>query len=330
MTEAIEHVPVLVNEVIRLLEPCLVAGTVVDATTGGGGHLWALAREVQRFVPVANQCGRLIGIDIDEEAIALARKRLAEFGCTVIRRPANGRAVKIGDLPMVTLIKANYVQMREVVEMLGISRVSGVLMDLGLSSYQLKPRRGFSFEADGPLDMRYDQRSSGPTAREIIQRASIRELYSWLRSYADEPMAGTISRQIYAARKKLRSTSDLRAVVERVIPRHRLRKTLARVFQALRIVVNNELDNLQHGLEEAIRLLVPGGRLVVICYQSGEDRCFKQVYRKFQRQLLLLTRKPCYPDSQEISINPRARSARLRAVEKIRPLEEYVSDEEGK
>ncbi len=331
MSVTTEHVPVLVEKVVSLLRPCLSVGTVIDATAGGGGHLRALAQEMQKLIPINKQRCRLIGIDVDATALRFAQSRLSEFGCTFIRGLAEiSSPVGCNRLSMILLIQANYVDMAEVVERLGIRLVSGVLMDLGLSCYQLQRERGFSFEADGPLDMRFDQQSSSPTAREILQKASINELYSWFKVYADEPLAGRISRQIYAARKDIRTTGDLVKVVEKVIPPRRLKKTLARIFQALRIVVNNEIENLQLGLRTAIRLLMPGGRLVVICYQSGEDRCFKEMYREHRGELLLLNRKPLYPDADEVFANPRARSARLRAVEKTEAVrDKKIIMEEG-
>lgn len=314
----IEHVPVLVNEVLELLKPCLSAGTVIDATAGGGGHLSALARELLKLVPASECHGRLVGIDVDAEAIGIAESQLGEFGCKVVRETAGERFPDSSSgWPMILLMKENYVNMGKVAERLGINQVSGVLMDLGLSSYQLQARRGFSFEQDGPLDMRFDQKGSRLTARELLRRATEKEIETWLRVYGDEPRAKKVSRQIFALRKKIETTGELTAIVARVVPKKQLRKTLARVFQALRIVVNDELANLRQGLKEAIRILTPNGRLLVICYQSGEDRCFKEVVRENKDQLCLLTRKPIRPGGEEIQTNPRARSARLRAARKI-------------
>jgi 16S rRNA (cytosine1402-N4)-methyltransferase len=318
MSGKIEHVPVLVNEVVEVLKPCLGTGTVIDATAGGGGHLAALARELIEFPPRAEGQCRLLGLDVDAEAIAIAESRLQAFGCRVVPATAARLFPERGsELPMILLMKASYVDMEKVTALLGIRSVSGVLMDLGMSSYQLQAERGFSFEQDGPLDMRFDRQSSRPTARKLLLSVTEQELCSWLRIYGDEPRAKKISRQIYQQRSKIETTGELARVVAQVVPKRHLRKTLARVFQALRIVVNDELVNLRLGLEAALRLLNPGGRLVVICYQSGEDRCFKAVIREHRDRVRTLTRKPVVPGVEEINQNPRARSARLRAVEKL-------------
>ncbi|MGB9742202.1 MAG: 16S rRNA (cytosine(1402)-N(4))-methyltransferase RsmH [candidate division WOR-3 bacterium] len=318
MAGKFEHVPVLVNEVVEVLKPCLSVGTIIDATVGGGGHLAALAQELIKFVPEGKRCCRLLGIDVDAEAIAAAGSRLSKFGCQVL--PATGAGSYPGsgsELPMIVLMKASYVNINEVVEKLRISQVSGVLMDLGLSSFQLQPERGFSFEQEGPLDMRFDRQSSRLTARELLHRAKEGEIYTWLRTYGEEPLAKRISRQIYKLRGKIESTRELVQAIAQVVPKRRLKKTLARVFQALRIVVNDELTSLKVGLKAAIELLRPKGRLVVICYQSGEDRCFKAVVREHRDCLRTLTKKPVFPEVEEVRRNPRARSARLRAVEKV-------------
>uniref|UniRef100_A0A7V3V038 Ribosomal RNA small subunit methyltransferase H n=1 Tax=candidate division WOR-3 bacterium TaxID=2052148 RepID=A0A7V3V038_UNCW3 len=318
MSGKIDHVPVLVNEVVEILKPCLSTGTIIDATAGGGGHLAALARELRGSFPEARRWGRLVGLDVDAEAIAVAESRLGAFGCKVLQESFSGHFPDSGsELPMILLMQASYVDMRKIAERLGIQPVTGVLMDLGLSSYQLQPERGFSFEQDGPLDMRFDRQGKRQPARDLLRQASEQEIYTWLRVYGEEPMAKRLSREIYQARREIDTTKELAAVVARVVPKRNLRKRLARVFQALRIVVNDELTNLRLGLEAAIKLLTPGGRLVVLCYQSGEDRCFKSVVRENKELVRILTRKPVRPGREEVMVNPRARSARLRAIEKV-------------
>ncbi len=312
------HLPVLVNEVLEALRPCLTAGTIIDATVGGGGHLYAIAREVAKLVPESGRYGRLVGLDIDPRAIDIAAVRLSEFGCKVIEiGNETGFSVSpFKNLAPVILLKANYADLEMVAARLGVERVSGVLMDLGISSYHLEPQRGFSYERDGPLDMRFDQTGSRPTALEIIKRAKPEEMEHWLREYGDEKLAKRISKSVYMLRNRIKTTADLAAAVAAVVPRRSLRGHLARVFQAFRIVVNDEIKNLRRGLEAAIKVLIPGGRLAVICYQSGEDRCFKEVFRQKRDQLHLLTKKPVRPKAEEIEINKKARSARLRVLVK--------------
>ncbi len=216
---------------------------------------------------------------------------------------------------MVVLVRTSYVNMADVVRRLGTGPVGAVLMDLGMSSHQLEGERGFAFERDGELDMRFDPDGTNPPARELIRHASFEEIRGWLREYSQEPFSGRIARRIFEYREKINTTRDLVEVVQGVVPRHRWRKTLARVFQALRIAVNREMENLRAGLLAATEILSPGGRLAVICYQSGEDRCVKDLARRFRDKLTVLTRKPITPTATEVELNPRARSARLRVME---------------
>ncbi len=308
------HVPVLVNEVLEVLAPCFGTGTIVDATVGGGGHAAAIARRIAEKVSGSETRGRLIGLDVDPEAIAAAARTLADFGCrTVDFLERDWREFK----EMILLVRSSYVNIGQVVERLNVFPVTGVLMDLGISSAQLDSERGFAFDRDTPLDMRFDSDSSRPTALTVLRRASLQDLRFWLKEYGEEPLSGRISRRIYEWKNRIKTTRDLAGVVAGVVPRQGLRKRLARVFQALRIVVNNELDTLKKGLKAAVDVLAPGGRLVVICYQSGEDRCFKELFRQERSRLRLLTAKPIRPSVDEVRVNPRARSARLRAVERI-------------
>lgn len=310
------------NEVLEFLAPCLGTGTIVDATVGGGGHSAAILAEMvkrQKYLVGVTQ-GRLVGLDVDPEAIAVAEKNLSDFGCRTVDlgEVEELKKLRAGELKeMVILVRTNYVNIAQVVEGLGVLPVVGVVMDLGISSLQLASDRGFSFDRDAPLDMRFDPEVRGGTARDVLRRAGIGELRFWLREYGGESLSARISRRIYEWKDRIKTTRDLTAAVASVVPRQGLRKRLARVFQALRIVVNRELENLREGLRAAVDILAPRGRLLVICYQSGEDRCFKQVIREKKERLRLVTPKAIRPSAHEVKSNPRARSARLRVVERV-------------
>lgn len=322
------HTPVLVNEVLEVLEPCIKDGTIVDGTVGGGGHTEAIACRIKE----SGARGPIVGLDVDPAAIKFAAERLKGFGCRVVdfdkRRPTVEGEQEVDKQlnreEMIFLVRTSYVNMAEMVRWLGVGPVTAVLMDLGVSSFQLEGARGFSFDHDGMLDMRFDSDGSYPTAWEVLRRASEQDLKGWLRRYGEERFSGRIARKIYRHKGRIRTSRELADLVRSVVPTRYVRKSLARVFQALRIVVNRELENVEAGLEAALRLLSPGGRLAVICYQSGEDRCFKDVYRRWKkageegegrRNIRLLSPKPIRPGAEEVKINPRARSARLRVVE---------------
>ncbi len=331
------HTPVLVNEVLELLEPCIKAGTVIDGTVGGGGHTEAIARRIKELGGSA----RIVGLDLDPAAIRFAAERLKGFGCQVVdfdetRQRGEGRQETTSQLPkdaMIFLVRTSYVNMGEVVERLEVKPVTAVLMDLGVSSFQLNGERGFSFDRDGLLDMRFNPEGTNPTALEVLRRASEQELRGWLRKYGEERFSGRIARKIHQHKERISTSRELADVVRSAVPKFNVRKSLARVFQALRIVVNRELENVAAGLEVAVRVLSPGGRLAVICYQSGEDRCFKEVYRRWKargesrqikvgngeptQRVRLLSSKPIRPSREEVKGNPRARSARLRVLEVI-------------
>ncbi|MEO0068760.1 MAG: 16S rRNA (cytosine(1402)-N(4))-methyltransferase RsmH [candidate division WOR-3 bacterium] len=314
--EMIGHVPVLVNEVCEIFNPCLGTGVIVDATVGGGGHTSALVRAfLEKEESKGNPGVQILGIDLDPESLAIAFSRLEGFGCQMIDIDAGSK--RGSATPLVCLVKANYADMATVVNRLGFKPIKGVLMDLGISSIQLQPERGFSFDADGPLDMRFDRTGGGKSCLDIIRRASVRDLERWLKDYGDEPAARRIGRRIYSWRRRINTTRELADLVASLVPARRRHRTLARVFQALRIVVNREIESLRCGLEAAVRILAPGGRLVVICYQSGEDRCVKEILRRHKGCLRNLTPKPLRPSLGEVGLNPRARSARLRALEKV-------------
>ena len=292
------HTPVLLEEVVTQLQP-RSGSLYVDCTIGGGGH----AREILR---ACGPDGRLIGLDWDEEAIVAARARLSEFGARV------------------QLVRANFVEMERVLMSLGITAVDGVVFDLGVSSRQFdEPTRGFSFQREGPLDMRMS-RQLGATARDVLRTASLEELARIFRVYGEERRARAIAHEIGRTRDvaPVETTMQLARAVERVLgPKRGGTHPATRVFQALRIHVNNELENLQRGLEVAARFLKSGGRVMVISFHSLEDRIVKRFFIERARcetpTLRIVTRKPVVATDEEIAQNPRARSAKLRCAERV-------------
>jgi 16S rRNA (cytosine1402-N4)-methyltransferase len=286
------HTPVLLQEVMSHLQPHS-GGLYLDGTVGGGGHAAELLR---RSAPD----GRVIGLDWDEEAIAESRERLAEFGARV------------------TLVRANFAELENVLMSIGVTAVQGVLFDLGVSSRQFdEPSRGFSFQREGALDMRMS-RDLGATARDIVGNASVEELTRVFTVYGEERRARAIARTIESERRRaaIETTTRLAEVVERVSPRGGKIHPATRVFQALRIAVNNELENLRHGLGAVLRILGTGGRIAVISFHSLEDRIVKQFFRETP-ELRVITKKPIRAGDAELRANPRARSAKLRIAEKI-------------
>jgi len=305
------HTPVLLEEVVNQLHPHR-GGLYVDCTVGGGGH----AREILR---ACGPDGQLIGLDWDEEAIAASRERLSEFGARV------------------QLVRANHVELERVLMSLGVTVVDGVLFDLGVSSRQFdESTRGFSFQREGPLDMRMS-RQLGATARDVLRSASLEELAKIFRVYGEEKRARAIARELVAerARAPLETTTQLARAVERVLgPKRGDIHPATRVFQALRITVNNELENLRRGLEVATRCLTAGARIAVISFHSLEDRIVKQFFVQQStgcicptdlpacacgraEVLRIVTKKPIVAGEAEVRTNPRARSAKLRVAEKI-------------
>ena len=309
------HLPVLVEEVLEMLAPA--SGSLhIDATLGGGGH-------TERILEAANPDGRLLGLDADPAAIARVEARLRpRFGDRLVLRQANFRELDL------------------VAPAAGFGAVDGCLFDLGLSSFQLADReRGFGFRAGGPLDMRFDP-SRGVPAAEFLATLDVAELTALFRRYGDEPKAGRIARAIVDARRvaPIASAEELAALIERVLPPNprlpRRTHPATRVFQALRIAVNEELEALEAGLHAALDLLRPGGRLVVLSYHSLEDRIIKRFFQAERRgcvcppevpvcvcgrnpRLRLINRRSLTPSTAEIVANPRARSARLRAAERL-------------
>ncbi len=305
-----EHKPVLLAEVLQALRP-RDGGRYVDGTLGGAGHAMAV-------LEASSPEGRLFGCDRDSQAIEAARERLAVFA---------GRF---------ELQQGNFADLER---WLHEGSCDGVLLDLGVSSPQLDvAARGFSFLRDGPLDMRMDP-SVGQTAADVVNTWSVTELAELFWSFGEERHARKIARAIDEERshESFQTTGQLAALVERVSPRQGRRVHPAtRVFQALRMVVNDELGSLERGLAAALNVLQPGGRLAVITFHSLEDRVVKQFGRMRARdyavdgavdepllrrpkvpEVRLVTRKPVEPTAQELEANPRSRSARLRVMEKL-------------
>ncbi len=293
------HVPVLLQQAIEFLA-VKPGGTYIDATVGLGGHSFELAR---RLGPQ----GRLIGLDKDPKALGLARERL---------QPPAGMEKR---WPEVKLVNSSFAQ---VAELIGESEADGLLADLGLSSLQLADaERGFSFQAEGALDMRMDPRAP-LTAEQVVNQLSERELADLIYEFGEERRSRRIARAIVRSRP-IRTSKQLAEVVAaaaRSMKPGRIHPA-TQTFQALRIFVNRELDDLRALLKEdgAPRVLKPGGRLVIISFHSLEDRMVKDAFREGARRGLyrLLTRKPVSAGEEEVETNPRSRSARLRAVEKL-------------
>jgi len=287
------HTPVLLEEVLRQLQP-RPGGLYVDGTLGGGGHTEAILR-------ASGPDGRVIGLDCDDEAMAASQARLSEFGARA------------------QLVTANFSELREVLAKLQVAGVDGVIFDLGVSSRQLdEPTRGFSFLRDGPLDMRMSQ-SASLTAREVLATETQEELARIFFVYGEERRSRAIARRIVEQRKHepLETTTQLVRLIERVLgPKRGPVHPATRTFQALRIHVNRELDNLREGLVAATEALNPGGRLVVISFHSLEDRIVKWYFRGTPA-MRVLTKKPLMTGEEECAANPRSRSAKLRAAEKI-------------
>ena len=311
----VQHVPVMADEVLEALAP-KAGSRHVDATLGGGGH-------AQMILDACDPDGRLLGLDADGAAIARVRARLG---------------ARYGD--RLSLRQANFRELADVAPAEGFDPIDGCLFDLGLSSFQLADaERGFGFRTGGPLDMRFDA-GRGTSAAELVNTLDANELTALFKQYGEEPFSGRIARAIVETRRtaRIETAEELAALVARVAPsrapgRRRVHPA-TRVFQALRIAVNEELDALQAGLAAAVDLLRPGGRLVVLSYHSLEDRIVKRFLQAERRgctcppeapvcvcgrqpRLRLLSPKGLVPTPAEITANPRARSARLRAAERI-------------
>jgi 16S rRNA (cytosine1402-N4)-methyltransferase len=291
------HVPVLEAEVLQQLRPDR-GGLFVDCTVGLGGHASAL---------LAAGASRLVGLDRDRDALERARERLAPWS------------------DRVELVHADYRSLPDVLDARQIPLIDGALADLGVSSMQFdEPGRGFSFQRDERLDMRMD-RSQGDTAADLVARSTEEDLANAIFQYGEERFSRRIARAIVDARRgaPVDTTGALAAIVRRVVPRRGYVRIdpATRTFQALRIWVNRELDGLDRFLEQAIIRLRAGGRVAVITFHSLEDRIVKHTFRALAQRdgsvLRILTKKPIVPGEDELRRNPRARSAKLRAAERI-------------
>ncbi|MGV1098064.1 16S rRNA (cytosine(1402)-N(4))-methyltransferase RsmH [Thiovibrio sp. JS02] len=286
------HRPVMLEEVVRFLAP-VDGGIYVDGNLGLGGH-------AERILELSGPTGRLIGFDWDASALGMARERLACFG------------------ERVSFVHENFTAVKETLMGLGIEEIDGLLLDLGLSSLQLDASgRGFSFKGSEPLDMRMDARVA-VTAAELVNTASEEELADIFFYYGEERQARRIASRIVRARQgqEIGRTDQLVAMVEQAIPRKYHPKKIhvaTKVFQALRIAVNRELDNLVRILADGATLLKPGGRFCVISFHSLEDRLTKQAFRE-NPLLEVVTARPVSPSEEECRVNPRARSAKLRVA----------------
>jgi 16S rRNA (cytosine1402-N4)-methyltransferase len=308
---AFEHKSVLLEETIDNLN-IRPEGIYVDGTLGGGGHSYEIAKRLTT--------GRLIGIDQDEAAIKAAGERLAEFG------------------EKVTIVRSNYCDMKQVLRQLHIDRVDGIMLDLGVSSYQLDtPERGFTYKEDATLDMRMDTRST-KTAKDIVNDYSEMELFRIIRDYGEDNFAKNIAKHIVRMRqeKPIETTFELVEAIKAAIPM-KLRVTTGhpakRTFQAIRIELNRELEVLRDTLQDMIEILKPEGRLCIITFHSLEDRIVKSCFRTNENpctcppsfpvcvcgnvsQGRVISKKPILPSDEELELNKRSKSAKLRVFEK--------------
>lgn len=312
---AFSHYSVLLKETIENLN-IKEDGIYVDGTTGGGGHALQVVKHL-------SDKGRFFGIDQDDAAIAAATERLADYA------------------EKVTLIRSNYCQMKEVLSEYGVEKVDGIVLDLGVSSYQLDTEeRGFSYRFDTPLDMRMDRRQS-LTAKDIVNGYPERELYRIIRDYGEDQFAKNIAKHIVQAREKkeIVTTGELAEIIKGAIPAkfrqsgHPAKQT----FQAIRIECNRELEVLRDSLDMMIDLLNPGGRLCIITFHSLEDRLVKSAFKKAENPCTcppefpvcvcgkkpkgkVISRKPILPTEEELAENSRSKSAKLRVFEKAEEI----------
>ena len=309
-----KHRPVLLEETIESLK-IRPDGIYVDGTLGGAGHASQVCKRL-------SEKGRFVGIDQDDCALQAAGERLKEFGKNV----------------RIDCVKSNYCQMKSVLENLGIDKVDGILLDIGVSSYQLdNAERGFTYREDAPLDMRMDQ-SSSFSAKDVVNQYDEMQLYRVIRDYGEEKFAKNIAKHIVAARqeKEIETTGELIEIIKASIPA-KVRATgghpAKRTFQAIRIEVNRELEVLQDSIDEMIDLLNDGGRLCIITFHSLEDRIVKNKFRENEDPCIcpknfpvcvcgrkskgkVITRTPIVPSEQEVEENKRSKSSKLRVFEK--------------
>jgi 16S rRNA (cytosine1402-N4)-methyltransferase len=301
------HEPVLLDEVVAALSP-RSGGRYIDGTVGSGGHS-------RQLLELSSPDGQLLGIDLDVQALRLAREVLGQYGARV------------------HLVHGSFADLGAIASDQGFYPADGVLLDLGLSTMQLSdPERGFAIQLDGPLDMRFDL-SADRTAADLVNTLREAELADMIYRYGEERKSRRIARAIVRARP-LHSTRELADLVVRVVRRRGRIHPATRLFQALRIEVNDEIRVLAQGLEEAVDVLAPGGRLAVIAFHSLEDRVVKNYFRQQARgddsggrpTLRLVTRKPIRPSQAERERNPRSRSAKLRVAEKLATESPAVSE----
>lgn len=306
------HKSVLLDETINGLG-IKADGIYVDGTLGGGGHAYEVAKRL-------GEKGSIVGIDRDEAAIEAAGIRLKDFG------------------ERVTIVRSNYCDMKSLLHHIGIDKVDGIVLDLGVSSYQLDTaERGFSYREDAPLDMRMDRRQK-MTARDIVNEYSEMELYRVIRDYGEDRFAKNIAKHIVNSRGKcsIETTGQLTEIIRQSIPMKYQKKSghpAKRTFQAIRIELNGELDVLRESLDDMIDILSPGGRLCIITFHSLEDRIVKSAFRKNENPCTcpsdfpvcvckkvskgsIITKKPILPSAEEIENNSRAKSAKLRIFER--------------
>ncbi len=308
------HYSVLLNETIENLN-IKPDGIYVDGTLGGGGHAYQVASRL-------SEKGRLIGIDQDADAIAAAGERLKEFG------------------DKITIIRSNYANMKEELHRIGVEKVDGIVLDLGVSSFQLDtPERGFTYrDENAPLDMRMDDRQS-LTAKDIVNGYSEMELYRIIRDYGEDKFAKNIAKHIVQerAKKPIETTGELTEIIRASIPM-KVQMTgghpAKRTFQAIRIELNKELEVLQDNLDDMIDLLNPGGRICIITFHSLEDRIVKTNFKRNENPCTcpsdfpvcvcgkkskgkVVTRKPILPSEEELEVNSRSKSAKLRVFERV-------------
>ena len=310
-SDGFNHIPVLLNEVVREMK-VKENGIYADGTLGGGGHAEAI-------LSLLGDEGRYIGIDQDEDALSASKARLAKFGNKF------------------TQVRDNYENMKLVLENLGIKKADGILLDLGVSSFQFDTaERGFSYRMEAPLDMRMDNRMT-KTASDIVNGYSREELTRIIKVYGEDRFAANIAKHIVLAREKneIRTTTELAEIIKQAVPAkfrtagHPAKQS----FQAIRIELNRELEVLEHALDDMVDLLKPGGRLCIITFHSLEDRMVKTAFKKYENPCTcppnfpvcvcgakskrrVVTRKPILPGEEELSLNRRSASAKLRVFER--------------
>ena len=291
LSESYSHYPVMLTESINNLN-IKQSGYYIDGTLGLGGHAIKILEHIKN--------GFLIGFDRDLNSIKIAKKRLNEFD-------------------NFKLVHSSYKQLADTFKQFDIEQVDGMLLDLGLSSFQLQDnQRGFSHRYDSSLDMRFDDTDDGLTAGEIIENSSIRDLTNIFNEFGEERNSFRIARAIKESNEEINADTLVSIISKKTAYKYRI-KTYSRIFQALRIKTNNELDHLESFLNDFMKFLKPEGRIVIISYHSMEDRMVKHKFKdlKINKELKVLTKKPLIPSEQEILDNKRSRSAKMRVGEKI-------------